>query len=74
MSEQRKRAGVKRVPRPAIIDPNQRYSLVETDAALGQCHATTYKQIRDGKLATISSGNRRYVLGAEIIRFSQISS
>jgi integrase len=25
-----KRAGIKRVPRPAVIDPNQRYSLAET--------------------------------------------
>ena len=24
------RAGIKRVPRPAVIDPNQRYTLAET--------------------------------------------
>jgi hypothetical protein len=61
---------VKRVPAPTFIDPNQRYSLAETHAALRQSHAKTFKDIREGKLATIQNGRRRYVLGAELIRRS----
>jgi hypothetical protein len=68
------RASVKRVPRPAVIDPNQRYSLAETHAALGHSHSTTFKLIREGKLQTLRSGRRRFVSGAEIIRVSNKSS
>jgi hypothetical protein len=65
-----KRAGIKRVPRPAVIDPNQRYSLAETHAALGQ--SKTYQDIKRGTLQTIKDGRRRYVLGSELIRRSRL--
>ena len=66
-------AGIKRVPRPAVIDPNQRYSLAETHAALGQSHAKTFKDINRGALQTIKDGRRRYVLGSELIRRARLS-
>lgn len=62
---------LKRVPRPAVIDPNQRYSLAETHAALGQSHSKTFQDIKLGKLKTIQDGRRRYVLGSELIRRAQ---
>jgi hypothetical protein len=58
----------KKVPRPTSIDPNQRYTLFETHAALGQSHSKTFEDIKTGKLKTIRDGRRRYVLGAELIR------
>jgi len=67
-SESTSRARLKRVARPAVIDPNQRYSLAETHAALGQSHAKTFKDIKLRRLKTIKDGRRRYVLGAELIR------
>jgi len=67
------RAGIKRVPRPAVIDPNQRYSLAETHAALGQSHAKTFQDIKRGALQTIKDGRRRYVLGSELIRRARFS-
>jgi hypothetical protein len=67
------RAGIKRVPRPTIIDPNQRYSLAEAHAALGQSHAKTFQDIKRGILQTIRDGRRRYVLGSELIRRSRQS-
>ena len=66
------RAGIKRVPRPAVIDPNQRYSLAETHAALGQSHAKTFQDIKRGALQTIKDGRRRYVLGSELIRRARV--
>jgi hypothetical protein len=48
-----KRAGIKRVPRPTVIDPNQRYSLAKTHAALAQSHVKTYQDIKRGTLQTI---------------------
>jgi len=61
-------AKAKRVPRAAVIDPNQRYSLAETHAALSQTHAKTFQDIKLGSLKTIKDGRRRYVLGSELIR------
>ena len=68
-----KRAGIKRVPRPAVIDPNQRYSLAETHAALSQPQAKTFQDVKLGRLKTINDGRRRYVLGSELIRRAQSS-
>jgi hypothetical protein len=73
-SKNSKRAGIKRVPRPAVIDPNQRYSLAETHAALGQSHVKTYQDIKRGTLQTIKDGRRRYVLGSELIRRSRLGA
>lgn len=67
-----KRASIKRAPRPAVIDPNQRYSLAETHAALGQSHVKTFQDIKRGRLQTITDGRRRYVLGSELIRRARV--
>jgi len=67
------RAGIKRVPRPAVIDPNQRYTLAETHAVLGQSHVKTFRDIKRGVLQTIKDGRRRYVLGSELIRRCRLS-
>ena len=71
--ESTSRDKLKRVPRPAVIDPNQRYSLAETHAALGQSHAKTFQDIKRGRLKTLKDGRRRYVLGSELIRRAQLS-
>jgi hypothetical protein len=68
-----RRAGIKRVPRPAVIDPNQRYTLAETHAVLGQSHVKTFRDIKRGVLQTIKDGRRRYVLGSELIRRCRLS-
>ena len=65
-------AGRKRVAPPSLIDPNQRYSLAEVDAALRQSHMTTFEDIQEGRLKVIRDGRRVYVLGKEIIRRSKI--
>jgi hypothetical protein len=67
------RAAIKRVPRPAVIDPNQRYTLAETHAVLGQSHVKTFRDIKRGVLQTIKDGRRRYVLGSELIRRCRLS-
>jgi hypothetical protein len=67
------RAGIKRVPRPSVIDPNQRYTLAETHAVLGQSHVKTFRDIKRGVLQTIKDGRRRYVLGSELIRRCRLS-
>jgi hypothetical protein len=72
-SERTSRASLKRVPRPAVIDPNQRYSLAETHAALSQPQAKTFQDVKLGRLKTINDGRRRYVLGSELIRRAQSS-
>ena len=71
-SESTSRARLKRVARPAVIDPNQRYFLAETHAALGQSHAKTFEDIKLGRLKTIKDGRRRYVLGSELIRRARL--
>jgi hypothetical protein len=70
-SPTRKTYGHEAVPRPAVIDPNQRYTLRETHAALGQSHSKTFADIKAGRLKTILDGRRRYVPGSEIIRRSK---
>ena len=60
--------------RPALIDPNQRYTIPETNALLRQSNAKTYIDIRQGRLRVLKDGARTYVLGAEIIRRSAMAS
>jgi hypothetical protein len=67
------RAAPKRVSRPLLIDPNQRYTLAETHAVLGHSHVKTFQEIKRGMLQTIKDGRRRYVLGSELIRRSRLS-
>ena len=47
-SKSPQRAGIKRVPRPLLIDPNQRYTLAETHAVLGHSHVKTFQDIKRG--------------------------
>jgi hypothetical protein len=63
------RAGVKRVPRLASIDPNQRYTLDETPE-FGRAAYLTRTRC---PLQTIKDGRRRYILGSELIRRSRLS-
>jgi len=72
-SKSPQRAGIKRVPRPLLIDPNQRYTLAETHAVLGHSHVKTFQDIKRGTLQTVKNGRRRYVLGSELIRRSRLS-
>ena len=66
--------GYKRVPRPLLIDPTQRYTLAETHAVLGHSHVKTFQDIKRGTLLeTVKDGRRRYVLGSELIRRSRLS-
>jgi hypothetical protein len=76
MSESRipRRAGLKRVTRSPVIDPNQRYTLAETHAVLGQSHVKTFRDIKRGTLQTIKDGRRRYVLCSELIRRSRLGA
>ena len=72
-SESTSRARLRRVPRPAFIDPNQRYSLTEMHAPFAQSHAKTFQDIKLGRLKTMKDGRRRYVLGSELIRRARSS-
>ena len=56
------------------LDPNQRYTIEEANAYLRQSRATTYAQIKSGRLLTIKQGRRTYVPGSELVRHSQIPS
>jgi len=53
---------------PAVIDPNQRYSLREAFAALRISDITGYRDMRAGKLRVIKEGRRSFVHGSELIR------
>lgn len=57
---------------PAVIDPNQRWSLAETNTILRQSAAKTFKDIKEGKLRVIKDGRRTYVPGSELIRRSTL--
>jgi len=60
-----------RIPPPITIDPNQRYSLPESFAALRVSEAKGYRKIADGELRTFKDGTRTFVTGAELIRASR---
>lgn len=72
-SKRTSRAGLERVPRSAVIDPNQRYSLAEMHATLSQSHAKTFQDIKLGRLKSMRDGRRRYLLGSELIRRARSS-
>lgn len=57
---------------PAVIDPNQRYEMVEACAILRQSKAGVYKDIAAGRLSVIKEGARTYVHGTELIRRSRV--
>ncbi len=52
------------------LDPKQRYAVEEAAAYLRQSRAKTFNDIRDGKLASITDGRRRYVPGWAIAKRS----
>jgi hypothetical protein len=62
----------KKTAAPAVIDPNQRYSLAETFAALRVSPATGFKLIKQGKLRVIREGRRTFGPGSELIRLSRL--
>jgi hypothetical protein len=57
---------------PPIIDPQQRYTVPETNAVLRQSNARTYQQIKAGDLRIIKDGGRTYVPGSELVRKSTL--
>jgi hypothetical protein len=52
------------------LDRAQRYSIDETIAYLRSSRKTVFDDIREGRLATIKEGKRRFVPGSEIARRS----
>lgn len=62
-------------PAPASLgplDPLRRYSVEQALEYLATSRATLYKDIKDGRLKTITEGKRRYVPGSEIVRRSMV--
>lgn len=63
------RAGERRAARPPRIDPAQFYSIdPEYCACRDISRAGAYLEINQGLIETVKEGNRRKILGAEIIR------
>jgi hypothetical protein len=62
--------------RPALppLDAAQRYSIEEAIAYLRSSRKTLFDDIREGRLATIKEGKRRFVPGSEIARRSRLES
>lgn len=58
----------------APLDPQQRYSINETNAYLRQSRAKTYQDIKAGKLAVIKDGRRTYIPGAAIAARSSMKA
>lgn len=56
------------------LDPNQRYTIPETNAYLRQSRAKTYLDIAAGKLPVIKDGSRSYVPGTAIIARSSVAA
>ncbi|HEX7080052.1 MAG TPA: hypothetical protein VF329_03465 [Gammaproteobacteria bacterium] len=65
------RTAERRALRPAILDPNQFYSIDETAAARDKSRAGIYQEIAAGVLKATKDGKRTKILGAEIIRANQ---
>jgi hypothetical protein len=66
-----KRADQRRAQRPAIIDPNQFYSVPEYAAASDKSTAAGWLDVRAKRVNVVRDGTRVKVLGAEIIRANQ---
>jgi len=60
--------------RPALppLDLAQRYTIPEAIDYLRSSRKTIYDDIREGRLATIKEGKRRFVPGSEIARRSRL--
>lgn len=61
---------------PALppLDTAQRYSIEEAIAYLRSSRFTVFNDIREGRLATIKEGRRRFVPGSEIARLSRVTA
>jgi excisionase family DNA binding protein len=57
-------------PQLPPLDPAQRYSPEEAAAYLRISRWSVFMDIRDGRLASIKEGRRRFVPGSEIARRS----
>jgi hypothetical protein len=62
------RVADRRKIRPAVIDPNQFYSIDEAAAARDQSRASLYNDVAAGLLKITKDGTRAKILGAELIR------
>jgi hypothetical protein len=58
----------------APLDPAQRYSIEEAILYLRSSRRTIFSDIREGRLATIREGKRRFVPGSEIARRSRLAA
>jgi hypothetical protein len=58
--------------RPALIDPNQDYSIDECAILLCSSHTGVYRLVRAGLLKLKKRGRRSRVSGAEIIRVNRV--
>ena len=54
------------------LDLSQRYTIPEAISYLRSSRKTIYEDIRQGRLATIKEGKRRFVPGSEIARRSRV--
>jgi hypothetical protein len=63
-------------PRPVLppLDERQRYSIEESILYLRSSRKTLFDDIKNGRLATIKEGKRRFVPGSEIARRSRLAS
>lgn len=56
------------------LDLAQRYSIDEAIAYLRSSRKTVFDDIREGRLASIKEGKRRFVPGTEIARRSRLAA
>jgi hypothetical protein len=54
------------------LDELQRYSIEEAIAYLRSSRRTLFDDIKQGRLATIKEGKRRFIPGSEIARRSRL--
>ena len=61
-------------PRPVLppLDERQRYSVEEAIAYLRSSRKTLFDDIKNGRLATIKEGKRRFIPGSELVRRSRL--
>jgi hypothetical protein len=62
---------VQKIIPPVVVDPNQRYGILEASAILRQCKAKTYQDISEGRLRVFKDGRRTYVSGAVLLERSR---
>lgn len=62
----------RKLPAPALVDPNQRYTMPEAAAILRQSLAKTYLDVRRGELRILKDGSRTYAPGSELVRRSTL--